>query len=356
MRQSEANFSLSPYGCRVEFEGLSKDESFFWMGGRLAFGLEEISHDPASLDTPGFWAAFSTFEGEWTCVRFAHVVAGSLPEISEDWQPVTSAWQSSLSEGEYVDYVKEIQEQIAQGWVYQVNACRQVNAPMAEQSLLPLMHEILKKNPAPYASYLRLSNIEIASASPELFLERHGSKVISAPIKGTKLPGSDEIPFGSKDTAENIMIVDLIRNDLGRICKTGSVSVPKLLETQPHPGLSHLVSYVEGSLRDAITWQEISDGLLPPGSVSGAPKSSAVSTISKLEGLHRGPYCGALGWVEDQQALFSLAIRIFWSEKDGVLRFGTGAGITWGSDPDGEWEETELKARRLIAIANGEIG
>lgn len=355
MRQSEANFSLSPYGCRVGFEGLAEDEPFFWMGGRLAFGLEEISHDPARLDTPGFWAAFSTFEGEWTCVRFARVVAGSLPEINEDWQPVTSVWKSSLSEGEYVDYVKEIREQIAQGWVYQVNACRQVNAPMADQSLLPLMHDILKKNPAPYASYLRLSNIEIASASPELFLERDGSKVISAPIKGTKLPGSDEIPFGSKDTAENIMIVDLIRNDLGRICKIGSVSVPKLLETQPHPGLSHLVSHVEGSLRDAITWPEIAYGLLPAGSVSGAPKSSAVSTISQLEGLPRGPYCGALGWVEGQRALFSLAIRIFWSEKDAVLRFGTGAGITWGSDPEGEWEETELKARRLIAIANGEI-
>ncbi len=355
MHQSEAIFSLSPYGYCVELEGLSKDEPFFWMGGRLAYGLEEISHDPSSLDTPGFWAAFSTFEGEWTCARFAHVVAGSLPEINEDWQPIASAWKSSLSESEYVDYVKEIQNQIAQGWVYQVNACRQVSAPVSDQSLLPLMHAMLLKNPAPFASFLRLSNIEIASASPELFLKKEGLHVTSAPIKGTKLPGSDQIPFGSKDTAENIMIVDLIRNDLGRICQTGSVSVPRLLETQPHPGLSHLVSYVEGSLRDGITWQDISDGLLPPGSVSGAPKSSAVSTIQNLEGASRGPYCGALGWVEDHNALFSLAIRIFWSEKDGMLRFGTGAGITWGSDPDDEWEETELKARRLVAIANGEV-
>ncbi|MFA5918831.1 MAG: chorismate-binding protein [Candidatus Nanopelagicaceae bacterium] len=355
MRQSEANLALSPYGYGVEFEGLTKDEPFFWMGGRLAYGLEEISHDPSCLDTPGFWTAFSTFEGEWWCARFAHVEDAPLPAVDQQWQPITDSWTSSLSEKEYVDYVKEIQNQIAQGWVYQVNACRQVNAPMADQSLLPLMHEIMRKNPAPFASFLRLSNIEIASASPELFLKRDGSLVTSAPIKGTKLPGSDEIPFGSKDTAENIMIVDLIRNDLGRICRTGSVNVPRLLETQPHPGLSHLVSYVEGSLRDEISWQEISAALLPPGSVSGAPKSSAVSTIENLEGQSRGPYCGALGWVEGQQALFSLAIRIFWSEKDGMLRFGTGAGITWGSDPESEWEETELKARRLVAIANGEI-
>jgi para-aminobenzoate synthetase component 1 len=339
----------------VDFEELSKDEPFFWMGGRLAYGLEEVSHDPSALDTPGFWAAFSTFEGEWTCARFAYVVDGSLPEVREDWEPITSAWKSSLSQSEYVDYVKEIRQQIAQGWVYQVNACRQMYAPLSGQSLLPLMHSILQKNPAPFASFLRLPNIEIASASPELFLKREESNVTSAPIKGTKLPGSDQIPFGSKDTAENIMIVDLIRNDLGRICKTGSVGVPKLLETEPHPGLSHLVSYVEGSLRDEITWREIADGLLPPGSVSGAPKSSAVSTIEKLEGISRGPYCGVLGWVEGPNALLSLAIRIFWSEKDGMLRFGTGAGITWGSDPDDEWEETELKARRLVAIANGEV-
>lgn len=325
------------------------------MGGRLAYGLEEISHDPSCLDTPGFWAVFSTFEGEWTCARFAHVVEGLLPEAADAWHPISEVWRSSLSESDYVSYVREIQSQIAQGWVYQVNACRQVSASMSDQSLLPLMHEILRNNPAPFASFLRLSNIEIASASPELFLKKEGSLVTSAPIKGTKLPGTDEIPFGSKDTAENIMIVDLIRNDFGRICQTGSVSVPRLLETQPHPGLSHLVSYVEGSLRDEITWQEIANGLLPPGSVSGAPKSSAVSTITSLEGMQRGPYCGALGWVENQRALLSLAIRIFWCKNDGVLRFGTGAGITWSSDPDEEWEETELKARRLVAIANGEV-
>lgn len=325
------------------------------MGGRLAYGLEEISHDPDSLGRSGFWAVFTTFEGEWTCARFAHVVESELPEAKVPWQSVFEPWESSLSENEYVEYVKKIQGEIAQGWVYQVNACRQVRAPMPEQSLLPLMHEILKKNPAPFSSFLRLPHIEIASASPELFLQREGSVVTSAPIKGTKPPGSDEIAFGSKDTAENIMIVDLIRNDLGRICRTGSVSVPRLLETQAHPGLSHLVSYVEGSLQEGISWHEISDALLPPGSVSGAPKSSAISTIVDLEGLLRGPYCGALGWVEGQRALLSLAIRIFWNGKDGILRFGTGAGITWGSDPEGEWEETELKARRLIAIANGEI-
>ena len=161
--------------------------------------------------------------------------------------------------------------------------------------------------------------------------------------------------FGIKDIAENIMIVDLIRNDLGRICQPGTVTVPRLLVTETHPGLTHLVSDVSGTLLHDVNWSQISAALLPPGSVSGAPKSTAITTIEDLEGQPRGPYCGALGWSQGNQALLSVAIRIFWNEGDGLLRFGTGAGITWESDPLQEWEETQLKAERLTAIAGGSI-
>jgi para-aminobenzoate synthetase component 1 len=152
--------------------------------------------------------------------------------------------------------------------------------------------------------------------------------------------------------AENVMIVDLMRNDLGAICKNGSVSVPRLLASEPHPGLVHLVSDIEAELRDEITWSEIFSSLQPPGSISGAPKSSAVSVINEHESA-RGPYCGALGWVQGDQCELSVAIRIFF--KDELLRFGTGAGITWSSDAASEWEETQLKARRLISIAGGAL-
>ena len=334
---------------------ISAEEPLFWMGGRLATDLQEISNDPSSLDEPGFWAVSATFEGEWTCARFGKVSDASLPLTRKAWSPVGGSWRSSIEEEEYIEYVQEIREQISKGWVYQVNACRELSTDFSADSLLPLMHAILRHNPAPFASYLKLPGIEIASASPELFLKRGAGIVTSAPIKGTKPPEMDGVEFGSKDRAENVMIVDLIRNDLGRICKTGSVHVPRLLETQSHPGLSHLVSYVEGTLRDDIKWPEISRALLPPGSVSGAPKSSAVKTITELEGQKRGPYCGPLGWVENSEALLSLAIRIFWTKRDGSLRFGTGAGITWSSSPEGEWEETQLKARRLLAVAEGEF-
>jgi para-aminobenzoate synthetase component 1 len=148
------------------------------------------------------------------------------------------------------------------------------------------------------------------------------------------------------------MIVDLMRNDLGRICKSGTVEVPRLLSSEEHPGLQHLVSDVQGELLDNISWSEIFSALSPPGSVSGAPKSSATQVISENE-FNRGPYCAALGWVEGKNAALSVAIRTFW--KDTQINFGTGAGITWGSDAIAEWEETQLKARRLISIAGGEL-
>jgi para-aminobenzoate synthetase component 1 len=136
------------------------------------------------------------------------------------------------------------------------------------------------------------------------------------------------------------------------ICQSGSVEVTQLLYSQDHPGLQHLVSDVEGELISEISWKEIISAIAPPGSVSGAPKSSALSVIAEHE-KPRGPYCGILGWVEGDRALLSVAIRIFWKEDE--IHFGTGAGITFSSDSQAEWEETELKAARLIKIAAGQI-
>ena len=231
-----------------------------------------------------------------------------------------------------------------------MRTCATSCAICPSQSLRGLFSEILAKNPAPWASYLEIPGVNIASASPELFLKRSGSTVKTSPIKGTQK--LDEVGFGYKDTAENVMIVDLMRNDFGRICVSGTVEVPRLLANEDHPGLRHLVSDVQGQVRLELSWKEILESLSPPGSISGAPKSSAVSVIRDNEIL-RGPYCGALGWVQGTEAELSVAIRIFW--KDEKLHFGTGAGITWSSNAQQEWEETQLKARHLISIAGGEL-
>lgn len=320
----------------------------FWMGGRLATDLVEISDDPSCLDDGDFWAVSTTFEGVFTAAKFATVVDADFPDGT--WEPINSQWQSVPNKEGYISYVERIRELIAQGWVYQVNACRRLTANNSNINLQGLFRSILDNNPAPYASYLEIPSLNIASASPELFLERSGVRVKTSPIKGTQVLGSSE--FGAKDRSENIMIVDLMRNDLGIICQSGTVEVSRLLYSQDHPGLQHLVSDVEGDLVSGISWSNILESISPPGSVSGAPKSSAVSVIAEHE-KPRGPYCGILGWVQGDQALLSVAIRIFW--KDENIHFGTGAGITFSSQSRAEWEETELKASRLMKIAAGQI-
>jgi len=150
------------------------------------------------------------------------------------------------------------------------------------------------------------------------------------------------------------MIVDLVRNDLGRVCEFGSVAVPELLAVEAHPGLFHLVSTVTGRLQPDRGWSDAIDATFPPGSVTGAPKIAACGVIDDLETEPRGVYCGAIGWVDADRRVgdLNVAIRTFWIEED-ELNFGTGGGITWDSTPEGEWAETELKARNLLRLASG---
>jgi para-aminobenzoate synthetase component I len=166
----------------------------FWMGGRLATDLIEISHDPSCLDDGDFWAVSTTFEGAFTAAKFATVIDSEFPDAP--WVPIDSQWQSVPNQEGYINYVEDVRELIAQGWVYQVNACRLLSANNSNENLRGLFSRILSNNPAPWASYLEIPNLNIASASPELFLERAGSRVKTSPIKGTQKLGTSE--FGVK--------------------------------------------------------------------------------------------------------------------------------------------------------------
>ena len=327
-----------------------RDDSF-WMGGRCARSLVETSRDLSRLDDGNFWAVSISFEGEVTLARFASNFEATFPFSPGDWRSLEGQWISSIEKDGYCQYVENIREAIADGWVYQVNACRQLQIRSDRDELASLFAKLQLENPAPFAAYLSLPELKIASASPELFLSRQGAKIKTSPIKGTQT--LNEMGFGKKDQSENVMIVDLMRNDLGKICRPGSVEVSELLRSEDHPGLRHLVSDVVGELEANLNWSEILQALLPAGSISGAPKSSALKVIAENEATKRGPYCGVLGWVQGDRAELSVAIRIFWQEGDGFLKFGTGAGITFSSDPVAEWNETELKAERLISIAGG---
>jgi para-aminobenzoate synthetase component 1 len=319
------------------------------VGGRLATEPVDVTHDPAALDSSGFWVVVQTFEGALTCVRMDTVQAPPTPEATDASRLGQLLWETTLSRADYVKGVETIRERIAAGDVYQANLCRLLSADLPEPpDLRALGAALAQHNPAPYAATIDLprAGLHIASASPELFLSRDGDIVTSKPIKGTGRTRDDLTP---KDDAENVMIVDLVRNDLSRVCDAGSVEVPKLLEVEEHPGLVHLVSTVTGRLAPGNGWADLLDATSPPGSVSGAPKSSALRIIEELEPAPRGAYCGAIGWIDadTKQGALAVGIRTFeW--RDGRLHLGTGAGITWGSDPAREWDETELKVSRLM--------
>ncbi|WP_316744246.1 chorismate-binding protein [Streptomyces sp. MK7] len=325
-------------------------------GNLVATGLLDVTGDPAALDSSGFWAVCADFEGRLVCARFADVREEPVPAPGEWRGPAVGDWTSSPDRAAYTAGVRRIREHIAAGEVYQVNLCRVLSAPIAPDADVDALTAVLARgNPAPYAGTIRLPGhgVEIATASPELFLRRDRRAVESGPIKGT---ARTEAELLEKDYAENVMIVDLVRNDIGRVCTGGSVTVPDLCAVEKHPGLVHLVSSVRGELRADAGWPELLDAAFPAGSITGAPKSSSLRIIDALETAPRGPYCGGIGWVDADRGVGELAvgIRTFWIDReDGMLRFGTGAGITRGSDPQGEWRETELKAARLLAVAAG---
>ena len=329
-------------------------------GSLVARGVTAVAHDADDLTT-GFWVVVVTFEGELTAVRMDRV---SREEARTDdpaggWPGLSGEWSTSLDRTAYLAGIAEIRRRIAAGTVYQVNLCRILEHALADDARLDdLGHRLAIGNPAPFAATIDLpdAGLEIACASPEVYLRRSGSRVTSRPIKGT---ASTEAGLRPKDYAENVMIVDLVRNDLGHVSRPGTVEVDHLCRVEQHPGLVHLVSDVSGRLRPGIRWSDLLHASFPPGSVSGAPKHTALLSISDLEPVARGPYCGAVGWLDADrdEAMLAVGIRTFWAARDGegrrVLRFGTGAGITWGSDAVQEWEETELKAARLVALAAG---
>ncbi len=334
-------------------------------GSLVARGVRAVSHDAGDL-TSGFWVVVVTFEGHLTAVRMdevrrgADAVASPGPAgVAARWPALSGAWRTSLGRSAYLEGVAEVRRRIAAGTVYQVNLCRVMEHDLPEDAAIAALGARLAAgNPAPYAATIDLpaAGLELACASPEAYLLRLGDRVTSRPIKGTAPTAAELL---AKDYAENVMIVDLVRHDLGHVSLPGTVEVDHLCRVEEHPGLVHLVSDVSGALRPGTTWRDLFAASFPPGSVSGAPKHTALQAIADLEPVPRGPYCGAVGWVDADrdEAQLAVGIRTFWVARDDagrrVLRFGTGAGITWGSDAEGEWRETELKAARLVALATG---
>lgn len=263
---------------------------------------------------------------------------------------------SSFSAAEYLAAVRRAIEYIHAGDVFQVNLAQRLLHPAIDDSV-SLYLRLRRRNPATFGGYFDLGAFQIASASPERFLQVRGGEVEARPIKGTRrrtarpeadLFAGDELRGSEKDNAENVMIVDLLRNDLSRVCRPESVVVSDLCRLETYEFVQHLVSVVRGRLREGVTAIDLLRAAFPGGSVTGAPKIRAMEIIAELEPTARGPYCGALGYIGfDGTMDTNILIRTITAGR-GWWQMPVGGGIVAQSDPQSEYEETWHKAEGLL--------
>ena len=332
-----------------------------WLGGRAVDGDSGRLHD--RLD--GVRRRLASVRRRGDAADSASVVRASATSAPTAFVP-------GLSKPAWIERVGAIRTAIADGEIYQANLTRRLAAPF-DGDPWPLFRRLRTGDPALFAAFLDLgpdpdtrAPRALLSASPEPFLSAtpHG-RVATDPIKGTRPRGrtraddralARELLASAKDQAENVMIVDVLRNDLGRVCEPGSVRVPRLCRLERTAAVQHLVTTVTGQLRAGLDPLHLLAASFPGGSITGAPKIRAIQLIETLEPVRRGPYTGALGWVGPDGAMgTSIIIRTF--VADGArLSLHVGGGITWRSDPEAEWDETVAKARGpLGAIGAREV-
>jgi para-aminobenzoate synthetase component 1 len=309
---------------------------FFRYDGSFRFGIyPEIEVVPAAENNPR-WKARRGGQGPFA--------PSPGPE-----------WVSGLAAEDFAGQVRAAQRYIADGDIYQINLAHRFHAPFSGDPYL-LFECLMERSPAPGAAFLEAGDVRILCASPELFLRIDGRRIVTKPIKGTRPRDRDplrdrqlayELITDPKEQAELVMITDLERNDLGRICEYGTVAVTDLLRLESYPQVYHLVSTVEGLIRDGVDPLAAIAACFPGGSITGAPKRRAMEIIAELEPIPRGLYTGAIGWIGfNGDAAFSMAIRTMIQEGE-TLHFHVGSGITADSDPLSEYEETLHKARGL---------
>jgi para-aminobenzoate synthetase component 1 len=268
--------------------------------------------------------------------------------------------RSTFTHRGYLDAVARVREYIIAGDIFQANLSQRFQTALGDAGF-ELYRRLRRRNPAPFAAYLDLGELRVLSASPERFLrlDEDGRRVETRPIKGTRPRGlgpMHDLALGralaesDKDRAENVMIVDLLRNDLSRVCRPGTVRVPELFALEQHPTVHHLVSTVVGELEPQADAVDLLRAAFPGGSITGAPKVRAMEIIAELEPTRRGVYCGSIGYLSRTGAMdTSIVIRTYLALRNQVY-FQAGGGIVADSDPEQEYRETLDKARALIEV------
>lgn len=261
-----------------------------------------------------------------------------------------------VSKAEYIEAIKKIQQHIIDGDVYELNYCIPFEVSNIPIDPIDLYFELNKKSPNPFSGLLKINELYIVSASPERFLCKRGNRLISQPIKGTIKRTDDiekdisELLNSEKERAENVMIVDLVRNDLTKSAKTGSIRVDELFGIYSFPQLHQMISTISAEINVGVNNIDAIKAAFPMGSMTGAPKIKAMELIEQYEVFKRGAYSGALGYFDEHQDFdFNVLIRsIFIDTKNNKLNFNVGSAITLDSDPEQEYNECLLKAKAIL--------
>jgi para-aminobenzoate synthetase component 1 len=312
--------------------------------------------DKVAKDRAGKWVKLLTGYGVPASAGRTVTSPSTVPP-AEAGTPCQAVFKSSLVRERFISLVKRAQEYIRAGDIYQVNLAQRLETNSA-LSGWETFRALTAISPAPFSGYMDCGELQIASSSPEMFLRLSGRHAQTRPIKGTRPRSADptrdaqlsyELQTSAKELSELVMITDLLRNDLGRVCEFGSVQVPELARLERYPHVQHLVSTVEGRLRAGVTHFDAFAKCFPGGSITGAPKIRAMEIIDELEPVTRGPYTGCMGYLGfNRESQLNILIRSAVC-KAGRTYFHAGAGIVADSNPDAEYEETMAKAAGFLA-------
>jgi para-aminobenzoate synthetase component I len=271
------------------------------------------------------------------------------------FKPAADHLAVSMDEAEFIDAVKEVQRYISQGDVFQVNLSVRQSKPI-ETDAIEIYRQLRKLNPSPYMGYLHTEDFQLVSGSPELLAKIKGWEVSTRPIAGTRSRGktdeedlelANELIGNEKERAEHVMLVDLERNDLGRVCKYGTVEVNEFMAIEKYSHVMHIVSNVRGELAEGQDWFNVVNAVFPGGTITGAPKVRTMEIIEELEPVRRGPYTGSLGWIGFNGNMeLNIIIRTM-LVKDGMAHVQAGAGVVIDSVPANEYKESLKKAIAL---------
>lgn len=348
------------------------DSKHSWLFGHLGYDLKQETEQVTSThpDHVGFSDLFF-FEPQilvQVAGREMHIKAAepdtvfrSIMETSTDIAKENNVGliSSRMTKEEYTETIKKLQQHILRGDCYEINFCQEFYADNAWIDPHSVFYQLCKISPNPFSALYRVNNQWLICASPERYIKKEGEKIFSQPIKGTSGRYQDDILKdeqsknqlfkSAKDRSENVMVVDLVRNDLARVCREGSVGVDELYGVYSFPQVHQMISTVSGVLKENISFTEIIKATFPMGSMTGAPKKSVIDLIEKYEKTRRGIFSGAVGYMTPEGDFdFNVVIRsIMYNAENKYLSYQAGSGITFYSEAEKEWEECLLKAEAI---------